>query len=55
MTVLTIPECDRRLLTIHAAYCLYLDQGQLDKADEAYALMDALLDVRMSLPQQRPA
>lgn len=53
MAVLTIRECDRRLLTVHAAYCMYLDNGQLDEADKAYALMDELLETRLHLPQQR--
>jgi hypothetical protein len=52
-TTLTIAECDRRLLVMHAAYCLALDDNDLMKADAAYEMLDALLDVRINLPLQR--
>lgn len=49
----TIPDIDARLTQAYEAYCGAIDAGKLDVADLAYAQMDRLLEVRISLPLQR--
>lgn len=53
--LLTIAECDRRLLAVNDEYHAAINRGDLDSADAAYELLDHLLELRIHLPQQRHA
>ena len=50
---ITVAECDRRLLVMHATYTQAIEQGDTEKAFVTYDMLDALLDMRIHLPQQR--
>lgn len=50
---MTVAECDRRLIAVHAALLDAEEHGDAMQADLDRVMLDSLLDLRCLLPVQR--